>query len=575
MGHERVAGGLKTGKVAALMADLLADYGVEYLYGMEDPVQLYHHLDRSRIRPITIRDEKHGAIMAHGYARVSGRPGVCASTFGPGATNLITGLLEAQKSSVPVIAFIQEIPASQRDRHASSEIDHIAALTPFTKKVYRVDIPERCCEVIRRAFRMATSGRPGPVAVLCPADVMTMETEVETYCEPEFAVYPALRPRPAREEIDAAVKLLAEAKRPVIIAGGGSILSGASDEVVELAERLGAPVATTMNGRGTIPDSHGLSIGALGSSTGGTLGRGRIANEAVANADVVLICGSRTGQICYLNWEQPGPGTKVIHIDIDPEEPGRNLRTDITLMGDVRETLRDLIDHAETSRPGEADKVAKSFVSKKEQWRSEFNAVAFANRTPTPPERILAEISGRMDDKTILVNDASYISGWTFSHVDNVARGAHILSPRGTGGIGWSLPAALGAKCASPDSKIICMTGDGAFGYVMGELETASRAELPVVVVVFNNATLGFQRHFENKLFGKYGECDLSDIDHSALAKALNCDGERVVNAEDFAAALERGLASENVYVIDAVIDEHAMAPIIGLDDTTTAAQTH
>lgn len=568
-------GDLKSGKVAALMADMLMLYGVEYLFGMEDPVQLYHHLDRSRIRPITIRDEKHGAIMAHGYAKVSGRPGICAATFGPGATNLITGLLEAQKSSVPVIALIQEIPASQRDRHASSEIDHIAAMTPFTKKVFRVDVPERCCEVVRRAFRLATSGRPGPVVVLCPADVMVMQTQAQVYCEEEFAFFPAMRPRPAETEINAAAKLLAEAKRPVVIAGGGCILSGASNEVIALAERLGAPVATTMNGRGVIPDSHALSVGALGSSTGGTLGRGRIANEAVANADLVLIAGSRTGQICYLNWEQPGPDTKVIHIDIDPEEPGRNLHTDISLIGDVRETLRDLIAHPTTERAVTDDGLLKELAVSKAEWRSEFEAVAFSNQSPARPERFLAEISQRVDADTILVNDASYISGWTFSHVDNVSIGAHILSPRGTGGLGWSVPAALGAKLASPPSNVICMTGDGAFGYVMAELETASRCNIPIVIVVFNNATLGFQRHFENKLFGSYGECDLSDIDHAALARSLNCEGERVSEPQKFAEALERALAADRPYLIDAVIDENAMAPIIGLEVADEAPESH
>ncbi|MDU9004384.1 thiamine pyrophosphate-binding protein [Sedimentitalea todarodis] len=565
----------KTAKVAALIAEMLEAYGVEYIFGMEDPVQLYHHLNRDRIRPITIRDEKHGAIMAHGYAKTARRPGICASTFGPGATNLSTGLLEAQKSSVPVIAFIQEIPAKDRDRHASSEIDHIVALAPFTKKVYRIDTAERCCEVVRRAFRMATSGRPGPVVVLCPADIMTQQTAALVFAEEAFARFPAYRTRPAADEVDAAARLLAAAERPVLIAGGGTILSGASDEMIALAERLGAPVATTMTGRGTIPDAHGLSVGALGSSTGGTLGRGRIANEAVANSDLVLIAGSRTGQICYMNWQQPGPDTKVIHLDIDPEEPGRNFRTDITLIGDVRETLRDLIAHPATDRPGAAVRQISAYARRKEDWHTEFRAAAFGNATPVRPERVLAEISSRMNADTIIVNDASYSSGWTFSHVDNVAIGADILSPRGTGGIGWSVPAALGAKLARPDSKVICITGDGAFGYVMAELETAARCAIPIVVVVLNNATLGFQRHFENKLFGSYGECDLTDIDHAKLAQALNCDGARVTDPEAFAAALEHGLKSERLYLIDVVIDDNAMAPIIGLDAPTDAAETH
>ncbi len=575
MTHERLDSHPKTAKVAQLMADTLAAYGVEYIFGMEDPVQLYHHLDRTKITPITIRDEKHGAIMAHGYAKMSGRPGICASTFGPGATNLITGLLEAQKSSIPVIALVQEIPACDRDRHASSEIDHIAALAPFTKKVYRIDVPERCSEVIRRAFRLATSGRPGPVAILCPADVMTTEVTVDTYAEPQFATFPASRPRPSQDEIKAAARLLGQAERPVIIAGGGSILSGASAEVIALAERLGAPVATTMNGRGTIPDSHPLSAGALGSSTCGTHGRGYISNEAVQEADVVLIAGSRTGQICYMNWQQPGPDTRIIHLDIDPEEPGRNFRTDVTLIGDVRETLKDLIAAPETSNPGKAGPIGEAFAAKNKEWKTAFQGVASSTAIPMRPECILGEISERMNDQTILVNDASYVTGWTFSHIDNVTVGGRILSPRGTGGIGWSLPAALGAKLADPEANVICLTGDGAFGYVMAEMETAARCKIPVVVIVINNATFGFQKHFEQKLFDEYGACDLTDIDHANLAKALHCDGERVEDPANLAAAVERGLASQQLYLIDVVVDNCAMAPIFGLDQKDDAPQTH
>jgi acetolactate synthase I/II/III large subunit len=573
--HERLSSQTRTAKVAQLMADTLALYGVEFLFGMEDPVYLYHHLDRTKIRPITIRDEKHGAIMAHGYAKMSKRPGICTSTFGPGATNLITGLLESQKSSIPVIALIQEIPANQRERNASSEIDHIAALSPFTKKVLRIDTPERCCEVIRRAFRSATSGRPGPVAILCPADIMNIETTADTYAELEFATFPASRPRAAKAEIEMAAGLLASAERPVIIAGGGSILSGASQEVIDLAERLGAPVATTMNGRGTIPDSHPLSAGTLGSSTSGIYGRGHISNEAVSNADVVLIVGSRTGQICYMNWQQPGPETRIIHLDIDPEEPGRNFRTDVTLIGDARETLAELIASPVTDKPGRSGAIGEALVAKNNEWKASFKEISTSTAIPMRPECVLGEISNRMDPQTILVTDASYVTGWAFSHIDNVSVGGRILSPRGTGGIGWSLPAALGAKLADPSAKVVCLTGDGAFGYVMAEMETAARCDIPVVVVVINNATLGFQKHFEQKLFDEYGECDLSDIDHAVLAKALHCDGERVEDPAEIPAAVDRGLKSKKLYLIDVVVDNRAMAPILGLDRDGDAPTSH
>ncbi len=570
-----VESSLRRGTAAKLIYETLKAYGVTHLFGMEDPVQLFHQVEPSEMRAITIRDEKHGAIMAHGFAKATGRPGICAATFGPGATNLITGLLEAQKSSIPVIAFVQEIPARHRERHASSEIDHFAALAPFTKKVLRVDLAERAAETVRRAFRLATSGRPGPVAVLCPADVMTEEAESDVYAEAGFDRFPATRTRPDDEALARAAELLAGAERPIVVAGGGAISAGAAREVVALAEGLGCPVVTTMNGKGAIADRHPLSLGVIGSSTAGPLGRGRIANAALQQADVVLIAGSRTGQICYCNWTQPGAAARVIHLDIDPEEPGRNLRTELTLTGDVRETLRALLAQPSLATADGNAWDRDAFARDKQAWRREFEAVADSGAEPIRPEQILAGVSRRMAEQTLVVTDASYVTGWAFSHIDAVAEGCRFLSPRGTGGIGWSLPAAVGAKLGRPDAPVVCVTGDGAFGYVLAELETAARYGVPVVVLVFNNRTLGFQKHFELKLFDSYRECDLLDVDYAAVARNFHCAGERVVAASDLDAAIDRALASDRPYVIDVVIDDTAMAPIMGLAREAAAGESH
>jgi acetolactate synthase-1/2/3 large subunit len=555
------------GTGGALLYETLKSYGVTCLFGMEDPIHVFHAVDRAFTRIVTVRDEKHAAIMAHGYAQVTGRPGVCAATFGPGATNLITGLLEAQRSSVPVIALVQDHPLRLKNKNASSSLDHAAALAPYVKDVTRIDTAEQAGDAVRKAFRIATSGRPGPVVLLCPGDVMAAEAEAQTWADPAYTHFPANRVRASRESIEKAAELLSTARRPLIIAGGGSIISGAAEEIRMLAELFDCPVATTMTGRGAIADAHPLAAGPLGSTTGGRYGRGQISNTLFAEADVVLVLGSRTGQLCYSDWSLPKPETKLIHLDIDPAEVGRNFATEIAMIGDVRDTLRDLMAHCADRGLARTDAATSERIAELTQiWKTEFDPVATSTQQPIRPERLLAEISAEVDDKTLIVTDASYITGWAMSHIDVPTAGRFILSPRGTSGIGWSLPAAIGAKMADPSRKVVCLTGDGAFGYVFNELETAARYGVDVTVVVFNNGTLAFQRHWELKVMGSYLECDFLDIDYSEVGRALKCGGERVTDPEAIAPTLKKAMATAAPYVIDVVIDPNATAPIVGFE---------
>ena len=556
-----------TGHAGALIAATLHAHGVTHVFGMADPVHVFHALDRARTQPVTVRDEKHGAIMAHGYAKATGRPGVCTATTGPGATNLVTGLFEALKSSVPVVALVQETPRRLVGKHAASEIDQQAALAPVSKWIGRITEAKQAAEMTRAAFRIATSGRPGPAVVLCPADVMGQVAEAEVYAEPGCDRFPSFRSRASRESIAAAAALLAEARSPIIVAGGGVILSQAWEPLVELAEMYGIPVATTMTGRGAIADAHPLSVGVLGSSTGGRHGMGRVANRVLGDADLALIVGSRTGQIVTSDWTLPRPGTRVIHLDVDPVETGRNLRTDVALIGDARETLIDLIDHCREQKiHPDVRTTPAELAALRADFEKAVEPLATSDAVPIQPERLLREISRVVDATTLIAADASYITGWALSHVQSVGQGCTFISPRGTGGLGWGLPAAIGAKLADPARTVLCLTGDGGFGYVMNELETAARYRANVVTVVFNNATLAFQKHYEEKLFGNSIECDLLDVDYSEVARALKCGGERVRNPGDIAPALARGLAAGRPYLIDVVIDPNARAPIVSLE---------
>jgi len=547
----------------AIVYQTLKKHGVTCLFGMEDPIHVIHAADPDFTRIVTVRDEKHGAIMAHGYAQVTGRPGVCAATCGPGATNLITGLLEALRSSVPVVALVQDQPSAVKGRNAASELDHAAALGPFTKAVLRIDRPEESAEITDRAFLLATTGRPGPVVVLCPTDVMAARVGAQAS---EVAIGKDRTP-PDPTAIAAATRLLASAERPVLVAGGGCHNADAATQVIALAERFAAPIATTMTGRGIVADAHPLAVGPIGTTTGGKLGRGRIANTVLSDADVVVIIGSRTGQICYSDWTLPGPDARLIHIDIDPAEIGRNFPTEVALVGDARETLIAL--EAACADAGLADRQRDNggrIAAMKDAWAEAIAPLSTSTKQPIQPERLLAEIDATVTDDTLIVTDASFVTGWGLSQITVPKPGRFALSPRGTGGIGWALPAAIGAKLGDPVRQVICLTGDGAFGYVMAELETAKRHDVSLLVVVFNNGTLAFQRHYEELVMGSYRDCDFLDIDYSEVGRALKCDGERVVDPQDITDALARGLAASGPYIIDVVIDPEAKAPVVGLE---------
>jgi len=559
-----------------LVYETLKSYGVRCIFGMEDPIHIFHAVDQTVTKIVTVRDEKHAAIMAHGFAQVTGRPGICAATFGPGASNLATGLLEALRSSVPVIALVQDHPLSLREKNASSFLDHASALAPYVKEVMRIDSVELTGTVLRRAFRVATTGKPGPIVVSCPTDVMAIEGECSVHAEDDYSSFPALRSRSSREVIERAANLLAAAERPLIVAGGGAVISGAFEEIMEVAERFDAPVATTLTGRGAFPDRHPMAAGPLGSSVGGKYGRGQVANTLLDEADLVFLMGTRTGQLCFSDWTLPKPGVRVIHLDIDPTEIGRNFETALPMVGDIRDTLRDLLMYSKDQEIGRrhGDNGARK-GELLEAWRNDLAGLARSTQIPIRPEAVISAIDDCVDGDTLICVDASYVTNWVISNIDVPRAGRFVLSPRGTGGIGWALPAAIGAKMGDAGRSVICVSGDGAFGYVFGELETAARYEVNIVVVIFNNGTLGFQRHWEAKVMGSYLECDFLDIDHSKLAQVLKCGGERVTSPADLSAALARGLAYDGPYLIDAVVDPDAAAPVIGMERPVPIGAAH
>jgi len=545
-------------KGSKALYEMIKQYGVKYVFGMDSPELFYQEIDRSEVTPILIHHEAMGALMADGYARVTFRPGICCGNQGAGVSNLVTGLIESYNSSIPVIALAQAVPTYFEGKNAAQEFDQVSVFKPITKWVADIHDANRIPEIVRRAFRLATGGRPGPVVLNIHEDVLEQETESEIYAEPDFATVPGKRFAPDPEKIKAAAKLLVEAERPCIIAGGGVISSQAWNELIQVAELLGAPVATTIMGKGAIPEDHPLSAGPIGSYIVGKYGRGKIAKKIIQESDVVLLVGTKTHQMSTCKWTAPSPSSRIIHMDVDINEIGRNYKTEIGIIADAKlglaelyNVLNKMISKQHVKKGSRVDELNKL----KEEWRKLNKPGAISDEAPIRLERLMKEISEFIDRDTIVSCDAASASAWAASHLFVLGTGRMLIQPRGQGALGMGLPLALGAKIGAPDKKVFCILGDGGFlcGQVQ-ELETASRYGLNVVVFILNNKCYGWQKVEEEFLWGKSVETDFLDIDFGEVARVFKCWGTRVEKPSEIKDAIKRALDSGKPAVIDVVV---------------------
>ena len=534
----------------------LAEYEVDYVFGM----RIYTDLDTSRTRPICIHYETTAELMAYGYARVSGRPGVAAINR-PGTPNALMGLAEAYNSSVPIIVLLDGLPVGMEGRNALYAYDQVSLMRPLAKWVTEVPVPAQMPEMLRRAFRVATSGRPGPV-VLIPRGIADREiSEPKIFAEEQYRTFPATRLPPDPDLIREAAPLLAAAERPCIIAGGGVNTSGAWEELRALVELTQIPVTTTISGKGAFAESHPLAAGTLGDIQGGRLGRGRVAAQIVKESDVVLLVGSRTNQMATSNWTLPDPRATLIHIDIDPMEIGRNYTTHLGIVADAKLALRALTAALRETNYRPRAPRGEDIAGLLEAWERDNAEIENSNQIPIHPARLVHEIRPFVDANTILVSDASSPFMWASSHL-KVDAGHTFISPRGTGAIGTGFPIAMGAKLAAPDKRVICFEGDGGLMCgILAELETGARYNVGIPVVVFNNGSL---LHEKNRMRGPLREeMDfLPGVDFATVARGLKCEGIRVERPEEIRPAMERALANRRTpTVIDVVIDHDAGFP--------------
>ncbi|MDI7275215.1 MAG: thiamine pyrophosphate-binding protein, partial [Anaerolineae bacterium] len=455
-----------------IVVQMLKAYRVEYVFGVpgETSLTFYDALWESRgeITHVLARDERAAAFMADVYARVSSRPGVCEAPSGAGATYLTPGLAEAQASSIPVIALTSDTPLKDEDRNVLTALDQPAVFAPVTKWRTLVKRAQQVPDAMRLAFRMATSGRPGAVQVTLPTDVLAEEAEgLLLHAEAACTRYPAYRTRPDAAAVEEAADLLTRAARPVIVAGGGAVISGAHDELTALAEALGAPVGTSICGKGAISEHHPLSLGVVGGNGGRPY-----ANALLEAADLILYVGCKSDSVTTDGWELPprDTGQTILHLDADPAEIGRNYPTAVGLVGDARLGLADLVAAVRARGLPPRRNPLSDVAEQVEAFWAEFAARAAATTTPIKPQRVIEALSRLLPEEAIIVADAGTPTPYTAAYFRS-REGRQVVIPRGYGGLGYAIPGVLGARLARPEATVVGLMGDGSFGMSAGDLE--------------------------------------------------------------------------------------------------------
>ena len=552
--------------VADRIAQALVRHGVEAIFAQSLPSAVILAAEARGIRQIAYRQENMGGAMADGYARVSGKVGVVAAQNGPAATLLVPPLSEAMKASIPIVALVQDVERNQTDKNAFQDIDQIALFESCTKWVRRLNVAERVDDYIDAAFTAATSGRAGPVALLLPADLLRSPApeinKPRTTC---LGFWPLDRFRPSDEIIQTAAETIAEARNPVVLAGGGIHAGDAAQALARLQEIASLPVFTTNMGKGVVDEFHPLSVGVLGSLTG-PRSLGFYSRQLMDEADLVILAGTRTNQNGTDNWQQIPSSAKVIHIDIDPVEIGRNYEA-LRLNGEARETLTALCDalskrnflHRNMSRSDYEERIAGVWSRYDEARRPVLKDQAGAMR----PERVMQELQPWLDHNVSIVADASYSSMWVVGQLRCRQVGTRFITPRGLAGLGWGLPLAMGVKAARPEKPVVAVVGDGGFAHSWAELETMIRMQLPVTVILLNNGVLGFQRDAETVKFGQFTTaCHFATVDHAAIASACGCRAATVNNAADLSEQLRLSIESGKPSLIEVITDPDAHPPL-------------
>ncbi|HUQ25263.1 MAG TPA: thiamine pyrophosphate-binding protein [Burkholderiales bacterium] len=548
---------------AQLLADMLAGYGVSHVFMVPAVLRrTFAEMERrTQIKRLHCHGEKAAAYMADGYARASGKPGICMAQV-VGALNLAAGLRDAWLAHSPVIAFTGGRDPKTKFRKVYQEIDDVPAFEPVTKWNATVDAVERFPDMVRQAFRVATSGAPGPVHLQFRGNEGQLdqeEADMEPHVETQFSRVPPFRPRPDEAELKRLLGFLEKAERPVIVAGGGVRASGAGAELVALAEALSIPVATSLNGKDCIPGTHPLNVGVVGSYSRES------ANRVVAAADLVCFVGTSAGGMTTHVWAVPKIGVAAVQIDIEPETIGRNYPLKAGVLGDAKVCLAKMLELCDRKSTSLRASWISQIQKLCDEWRKKYGSALASDAVPIRPERICAELSRHVPDDAIVLSDTGHAGMWMGGMYETRSPRQSFI--RSAGHLGWAFPAGLGAKCAAPERPVVTFTGDAGLWYHIGEIETAVRWNIAAVTVVNNNASgnqskRGFDRAYGGEQTAKGRELwTYTNVDFARVATDIGAVGIRVERPGDFPKALQEALKSGRPAIIDVVTDIEAIAP--------------
>lgn len=530
------------------LVESLKREGVKVIFGIPGGaiMPVYDVLyDEKEIRHILMRHEQCAAHAADGYARVMRRPGVCMATSGPGATNLVTGIANAYMDSSPVIAITGQVATHMIGKDAFQEIDIIGITTPITKYNYQVRRVEDIPRIVKEAFYIASTGRPGPVLIDVPRDMQTSVAEVDFNVKINIRGYkPNIEPHPL--QVKKAVDILVNSERPIILAGGGVHWSKAYEELLTLAELLMAPVATTFMGKGVMPENHPLSLGCIGM-------HGRIeANKSIMAADVILAVGVRFSDRSTGKVDEFCHDAKIIHIDIDPSEIRKNVPVHLPIVADAKMALKAIIDEL----------IRRGFKREKSEWIKRIEMLKKECEDSEPGKELTAVNAIKLlrkvlPENAIVATEVGQNQMWASLHF-RVLKTGTFISSGGLGTMGFGFPASLGAKVAMPDVPVVDIAGDGSFLMTEQDLATSVVEDIPVIVMVLNNSSLGMVAQWQRLFFGKrYSHTDLRGVpDFAKLAEAFGARGVRVNSLNELEQVLREAIKSDVTVVIDVPISK-------------------